>query len=265
LNINIPKKVLDEKEIKLIIKAINDSRSELDQHLRDRGFRYNNGKYHDRWNYIFNNIEKNFKNTEFNCYAVNRCALWKFIVLYNVHSKIVYIIFKNSTFHGINKRHNTLYHYARILNSINLREAYQNDTIAVQQRFSSLEDNMTLSDLTSNVNQQLDDMIGEIQREARLCVNILFEENNNLLTSISGNIANYNLEIRKTYNWDKFITPTVEEIMDTESITNEYDENKPPIDLKIRKEKLKYKKTDNIVGEKGKDTKKYKNDGRDEK
>lgn len=256
-NVNIPEKVLDEEPIKLIIKSIDDSRSQWYQHLLDRGLKYDNGKYLDRWNYIFDNIEQNFKNTEFNCYAVDRCALWKFVVLYNVHSKIVYVIFRKSTFLGINKKDNTLHHYARMLNSINLRNIYPKEPIAVQGTFPFLKKNVTLSDLTSNIHQQLDDMIGEIQREAKLCVNILFEENNDRLTSISGNIANYNLEIKKSYNWDKFISPTIEEITDTEDI--ELDEGHKIIDLKIRKEKFNQTEKEDMVSKKGNKNKKDKN------
>lgn len=254
-DVNIPEKVLDEKYIKLIIKAINDSRSQWHQHLSNRGFEYDNGKYLDRWNYIFNNVEQNFKDSEFNCYAVNRCALWKFIVLYNVNSKIVCIIFRKSTFLGINKKDNTLHHYARMLNSINLRNIYPKEPIAVQSSFLRKDDD--LASLRNHISRELDDMIGGIQREARLCVDILFEENDDRLTSISGNIANYNLEIKKSYNWDKFISPTIEEIIDTEDI--ELDESHKIIDLKIRKEKFNQTEKEDMVGKKGNKNKKDKN------
>lgn len=102
-------------------------------------------------------------------------------------------------------------------------------------------------------------MIGEIQRDANLCVNVLFEENNNRLTSISGNIASYNLEIKKSCNWNEFIAPTIEEIIDTEGIIENNEDKLPPIDLKIRKRKSKDEKKDGIVDEKGKNNKKGKN------
>lgn len=255
-DVNIPEKVLDEKSIKLIIKSINDSRIELRQHLVQRGFKTNNGRYQDRWNYLFNNIGQNFKDTNFKCYVVDRGPLWSFIVLYDANSETIYIVFRKNTFLNINKN-KELNHYARMLNSINLRNIYPKEPIAVQGTFSFLKKNVTLSDLTSNIHQQLDDMIGEIQRDAKLCVNILFEENNNRLTSISGNIANYNLEIKKSYNWDKFISPTIEEIIDTDDI--ESDESHKIIDLKIRKEKLNQTQKEDMVGKKENKNKKDKN------
>lgn len=256
-NDTVPEEVLDEKSIRLIIKAINDSRSQLREHLLERSFKTNNGRYQDRWNYLFNNIEQNFKDIRFKCYVVDRGPLWSFIALYDVNSKTVYIIFKRNTFLNIN-RNKELNHYAKMFNAINLRNIYPKEPIAIQE--SLFKDTVDLSNLRSYINQQLDDMIGEIQMEAKLCVNILFEENRDTVTSISGNIANYNLEIKKTYNWNKFISPTIEEISDTKSIIESNEDKLPPINLKIRKGKSNKDKKDDMVGEKDNKDKSDKND-----
>lgn len=240
----IPEKVLSDKYIKLIIKSINDSRGQYEQAAKERKFPTRNGRFHDRWNFIFNNIKNSFLDKPFKCYVISRGALWEFVVVYNTDTKILYVLLKEDRFFDIKKDSNSKYHYVKVLNSSNY--CFQKEKKSEQMSL--------LPDLNSEpdeyVYEDFQRMISSIKEEVKGCVNILFKEDKNAVTTISANIATYDLDIIKTYNWNEHISANIEEISDT----NINDSNvKPQISLNIRKSKIKDYNKQKIVDEKKKE------------
>lgn len=239
----IPEKVLSSKYIKLVIKAINDSRVQYEEEANERNFPTRNGRFLDRWNFIFNNIKNSFTDEPFKCFVIPRGALWEFVVIYNMNTNILYVLLKKDRFIGIKNDPSSKYHYVRVLNSQNY--CFKNER---EEQMSFLDDFKTSPD--EYVYEDFEKMINNIHDEVKGCVNILFEEDNNGVTSISGNIATYDLDIIKSYNWNRYISANIEEITDTND--NESD-IKPQIQLKIRGSKLKDDNKETIVDEKQKD------------
>ncbi|MDT8717622.1 hypothetical protein IAI10_13195 [Clostridium sp. 19966] len=229
---NIPDEVMTPEDIKLLIKSINDSRHQYEYWKSQQKLGYENGKHLYRWNYIFDNISKNFKKEPFKVYHVSRGALWEFAVIYNTESKILFIILKENRFDGIKNSRDNLYHYVRVLNSKNYH--FQRE---IEQQITMFDGLQVISDET--IDEDLERMISEIKDEVAGCVNILFKENVDGVYRISGNISNYELKLLKTYDWNDYISANIEEIEDTKVV----DEKIPPkIELNIRQDKVKQKK-----------------------
>ena len=75
-------------------------------------------------------------------------------------------------------------------------------------------------------------MLKDIDGKVKVCADILFSEKQNKVTSISGNIFDYDLDELKSYCWNEFITADINEITDTD---NEYEVINPQIELLVRK------------------------------
>ncbi len=237
---NLPNEILSGKDVKLIIKAINNSRQQYQDWNNERNLGFENGKFLDRWNYIFANIRDSFS-SPFKTYPVSRGKLWEFIVLYNTLTNILFLILKEDRFDSIKRDTNNRYHYVRVLNSQN--RYLQSEIVQQLDLFGGYQD-------TPNqyIDEDLESMIGEIKDEVKGCVNVIFRENKDGVCKISGNIANYNLDILSTYDWSKYISAEIDEIIDTK---NDYEVTTPKIELSIRKDKIKSRNTD-IVDDKSK-------------
>lgn len=250
IELNLPSEILSQKDVKLIVRSINYSKQQYNQWNDERNLGFENGKYLDRWNYIFANIRESFGRKPFITYHISRGKLWEFIVIYNIETKFMYLVLKEDTFKQIKGRKDNPYHYVRVFNSKNFelqREAVQRINL-----FSGFED---VSD--EYINEDLERMICEIKNEVKGCINILFKENSDGVYRISGNLANYDLSIFKTYDLSKFITAGIDDIVDTK---NDIATAIPKIPLNIRKDKLKSKNKD-IIGDKNKQEDKQKSKG----
>jgi hypothetical protein len=226
---NCPEEVLSSEGIKLVIKAINDSKNQQQQFNEERNLITRNGKHNDRWNYIFTNISNSFKHEPFKIHLVSRGELWEFVVLYNKNTNILYIILKEYRFKDIKKDKDKPYHYVKVLNSKNYR--FQNGTY---EQLSILPEFESVS--TQVIDEKLEEMIKEIKDEVKGCINIVFRENKDGVCGISGIIANANLDILHIYDWNKYITAKIDDISDTK---NGSISETPKINLPIRKDKLK--------------------------
>lgn len=246
---NLPSEILSEKDINLIVKAINYSKHQYKQWNDERNLGFENGKHLDRWNYIFANIRDFFLHKPFRTYPISRGALWQFVALYNTDTNILYIVLKEDRFKGIRGKRDNPYHYVRILNSKNCH--LQSEITQQLNLFSGFQN---ISD--ESIDLDLEKMIGEIKNEVKGCVNILFNENKDGVYKISGNLANYDLEIFKTYEWSKYISADIEEIIDTK---NDPVDISPKIELNIRKDKIKNKNKD-LVDDKSKQEAEQKNE-----
>jgi len=98
------------------------------------------------------------------------------------------------------------------------------------------------------IDEDLERMIGEIKNDVKGCVNVLFKENNDGVYKISGNLANYDLDIFKTYDLSKYITAGIDDIIDTK---NDIVSSSTKIPLNIRRDKMKSKNNE-IVEDKSK-------------
>lgn len=238
---------LSPKEVRLLVQSINYSKQQYEQWNNERNLGYHNGKYLDRWNYIFANIEESFNYKPFITYHICRGKFWEFAIIYNTETKILYLVLREDTFKQIKSHKDQPYHYVRILNSENFEidpQAYQKINM-----FSGYEN---LSD--EYVDEDLERMISEIKNEVKCCVNILFKENSEGVYKITANLANYNLDIFKTYDLSKYITANIDDITDTKNDTGIVSHKIP---LNIRKEKMKTKKEE-LVEDKSKQEDKHK-------
>ena len=91
---SLPMEILSQKDVQSIVRAINYSKEQYEMWKNERNLGFENGKYLDRWNFIFANIRDTFIYKPFKTYPVSRGALWKFIVLYNTDTNILYLILK---------------------------------------------------------------------------------------------------------------------------------------------------------------------------
>lgn len=236
---SLPMEILSQKDVQSIVRAINYSKEQYEMWKNERNLGFENGKYLDRWNFIFANIRDTFIYKPFKTYPVSRGALWKFIVLYNTDTNILYLILKENTFKQIRTHRDNPYHYVRVLNSKNF-----NLQSEIKQQLNLFSEFETISN--EYIDEDLERMISEIKNEVKGCVNILFKENNDGVYKISGNLANYDLDIFKTYDLSKYITADIDDIIDTK---NDIVGSSPKIELNIRKSKIKSKK-DEIVEDK---------------
>lgn len=230
--LSLPSEILSEKDVRLIVKSINDSKQQYENWNNERKLGYENGKYLDRWNYIFANIERAFSYKPFITYHVSRGKLWEFAVIYNTETKILYLILREDTFKLISRRKDNPYHYVRVLNSKNFK--FQKEVVQKINMFTGYEP------ITNEyIDEDFERMINEIKNEVKGCVNILFKENITGVYKITANFANYDLEIFKTYDLSKYITADIDDISDTKI---NFAPVLPKIELNIRKDKLKIKK-----------------------
>lgn len=234
--------ILSPSDARLIIKAIKDSMEQSKQWNSERNLRYQNGRYLDRWNYIFQNIENSFKGSHFKTYHVCRGKLWEFVVMYDINTNLIYLVLKENTFRQIKGRKDNPYHYIRIFNSKNFQLYKERPH---QMNFLGLSDQVS----DEYINEDLERMIGEVKDEVRGCVNILFKEDSNSVCKISANFANYKLDILKSYDLSRFITADIEKIIDTNSDNISII---PKIELKVRENKIKIKNEDILKKEKEK-------------
>jgi len=246
--LSLPSEILSQKDVKLIIKAINYSKQQHENWNNERKLGYGNGKYLDRWNYIFDNLEKYFTYKPYITYHVSRGRFWEFAVLYNTDTNILYLVLKEDTFKQIRSNKNNPYHYVRVLNSKNFN--LQDEVYQQLNLFSGFEN-------VSNeyIEEDLERMISELKDKVKCCVNVLFKENSEGVNKISANLANYELNIFKTYDLSECITAGIDEIIDTK---NDVAEGSPKIPLNIRKNKVKNKKTE-LVDDKSKKEDEQKN------
>lgn len=241
LETTLPSEILSEKDVKLIIEAINSSKDEYEYWRNEQGLGFENGKYLYRWNFIFSKLKSNFKDKPFKTYNIPRGKLWEFLVLYNTDTKILYLILKENTFNIIRNRKDNPYHYLRVLNSKNFH--LQDE---IKQQMSLFPEFETISN--EYIEEDLDRMISAIKEEVKGCVNILFKEDHNGVYSISANLANYELDIFKSYDLSKYITVDIHDIIDTkDNIATET----VSIPLNIRESKIKNNNKE-IVGDKTK-------------
>lgn len=243
--VNLSSEILSQKDVKLLVQSINNSRQQYEHWNEERDIRYHNGKYLDRWNYIFDNIENAFNYKPFKTYHVSRGRFWEFAIIYNTETQILYLVFKEETFYKIKGDKNNQYHYARVLNTKNFElqpQPYQKINM-----FSGVED-------ISNeyIDEDLERMISEIKNEVKGCVNILFKENREGVYKLTANLANYNLDIFNTYDLSEYITAGIEEIIDTKI---DVVSSSPKIPLNIRKDKIKSKSEEIIEDKTKKDSK----------
>lgn len=226
---NILNGLLSKDEVRLITKAINDSKKQCEHHIEERNLGYGNGKYLDRWNYAFHNLEKAFNKVPFLTIHVDRGPLWEFLLIYNTTNKFIYLIMKRDTFNQVKNQKEKRIHYARLLNSKNFE--IQEEKVQKINFFTGFED------ITPKyIDESLEKIVGEIKDEVKGCVNVLFRENADGVYKISANLANYDLDIFETYDLTKYITADISEIVDTKPqpiITQ------PKIDLPIRENKIK--------------------------
>lgn len=236
----LPNEILSDNEVRLIIKAINDSRQQYEHWKNERNLGYENGKYQDRWNYIFANIRDYFT-SPFKAYPITRSPLWKFAILYNTDKNILFVVLREERFERLRRDNDSPHHYLRILNSQNY--CHQKEFVEQLSFFEGFQEVPN-----QYIDENLETMIGEIRDEVKGCVNILFKENKDGVCKISGNIANYNLDILTTFDWSNCISADIEEIIDTK---NDYIAAIPKIELSIKKDKIKNQNKE-IVDDKGK-------------
>jgi len=245
---NIPEEILSAKYIKLIIKAINDSKKQYKEYARLARLATSNGKYIGRWDYIFTNIRDAFLEDSFEPVTISRGPLWEFIAIYQKDMKLLYLVLREDRFREIKNDASSPYHYVRVLNSQNYHlqeEKSQQIAFFPDIQIPSYE----------YINEDIDRMIGEIKDDVEGCVNILFDENENGLNKITANIATYSLDIIKTYNWNKYISADIEEITDTQA--DDATNTPPLIELNIRANKRKDNKEE-IIDDKSSKEKKLK-------
>lgn len=242
-----PSEILTKKEINLIVKSINDSKQQYNQWNAKRNLGFENGKYLDRWNYIFANLKNAFSESPFLTYHVPRGKLWEFLIIYNTDSKFMYLLMREDTFRNIRRQKDRAYHYIRVLNSKNFN--LQDEKIQKINFFSGFEDISF-----EYLDEDLERMIKEIKDEVKGCANILYSENADGVKKISANFANYELDIFKSYDLTKYITANVDDIIDTKVDVATV---QPVIPLSIRADKLKEKK---ILND---ETKKQENETKD--
>ncbi|MGJ0848339.1 DUF5986 family protein [Tissierella praeacuta] len=241
----LPGETLSRKEVELIVNAINHSKVQYKEWANERNLGFSNGKYLDRWNYIFANIRDSFNYEPFKVFSIKRGTLWEFAVIYNTGTKILYLLLREDNFKRIKEGNDNAYHYIRVLNSKNSQTKIDTRTqISMFPKTEVASDNY--------INEDLENMLLSIKDEVKGCRNIVFTENKNGVIRISENIANYHLDIIDSFDLTKYITADIENISDTQ---NENVESHPVIELKIRQDKMKSKKDDIISGEDKKDKK----------
>jgi len=220
----LPSELLPDEKVKLIIKAINDSIPQYMDHVIKEKLPTQNGKYHEIWNYIFKDIKRYFDDLPYKCYKISRGNLWEFIAIFNEENNILYVLMKEETFKKIKKDKDKDYHYIKVLNTINNNIS----TEKIEQLTLFPED----KDKESYIQDDLERMLGDITKKVKVCVDILFSEKQNKVITMSGNIFNYDLDLIKSYNLDKYIKADIDEIADTK---DEYNVENPPIELIIKK------------------------------
>lgn len=244
---NKQEETLSKKEVELIVNAINHSKEQYKDMANERKLGFSNGKYLDRWNYIFANIRDSFNYEPFITFPVSRGPLWEFIFIYNTNNKILYLLLKEDTFKKIKNDRNNPRHYVRIFNSKN---SNYKPKIEEQLSWLSKIEKMSYED----IDEELEKMILNIKNEAKVCKNILFTENINGVTKISENIANYDLDILNTCDLTRYIMADIDNIVDTKDNVSD---SLPKIELKIRTHKIKNKRKE-IISDKDKEDKKNK-------
>ncbi|AJA42643.1 hypothetical protein OR62_05485 [Clostridium tetani] len=220
----VPENFLEPENIRKLIKNLNDSREEQNYDLNEKNHPTTNGRYHDRWNYIFKNIEQSFRDKPFKCYRISRGPLWQLVAIYRTDYDLLYILLKKDRFLEIKKDSKNKSHYSKILNLPN------NNLKMETYKQTSFIPNLQLSN-TEYIFEEFKKMIPDIKDKIKGCINILFTENKERLTEILAVIANCDLNIIESCNWSKYISVGVEEIIDTKS---EFEENTPLIPLKIK-------------------------------
>ncbi|MHB8036003.1 hypothetical protein CF069_19180 [Clostridium botulinum] len=238
INFKIPENFLEPKNIKEIIKDINYSREQQNDDLKEKNLAFTNGKYQDRWNYIFNNIEKSFSNEPFKCCRITRSPLWTFVAIYRTDYDLLYILLKKDRFYDIKKNAKAKEHYSKILN---LPNSISFNT-GIYDQISFIPD--FKRPITEYIFEEFENMLPNIKDKIKGCINILFLENQEGVTEISGVMADYNLDIIKSCNWSEYISADIGNITDTASIL---EEDVPSIPLKIRTKGNNKDKSEELV------------------
>jgi hypothetical protein len=236
----IPDEVLSVRDIKLFIKGIKDADKQYKQYCKDRNLATENGRDKTIWDNIFTNVRDDFSREPFQNYTIARGRLWEFVAVYRTDIKILYIIMKEDRFKEIKGDKKSAYHYSRILNSKN------NHFQDVKCEQTTLFEQDVDSPTAEYISDDLERMIGSIKDEVVGCVNILFKVNDQGVSKITGNIATYELDIIKTYNWSKYIEASIDDIADT---SNDDMKNQPEIKLTLKSSKQK-SSANSIVDEK---------------
>lgn len=215
-------KLISGEEVKLIIKSIDDAKTQYKDYVKREKLVTQNGKYHEMWNYIFTNIEKSFNEFPYKCYKISRQRLWEFIVIHDQINYVLYVIMKENNFEKIRNAKGKDLHYIKILNLINPFKIEKSKQISLFPDDESKEE---------YIKNDLDKMLKDIDGKVKVCVDVLYSEKQNKVTSISGKISDYDLDEIKSYCWNEFITADINEIIDT---NDEYEVITEPIELHVR-------------------------------
>lgn len=219
----IPLSLFPKEKVELVLKSIRDGKLQYDAHIKKENFPTQNGKYHEIWNYIFKNIEKNFNDFPYRCLKISRGKLWEFITIYDQETNILYMLMKQKRIEQIKNDDNNDFHYSKILN-------YMNNCLQSQKK-EQLSMFPQDTDKKEYIERDLERMLGDINGQVKLCVTMLFSEIQGKVINMSGNVFDYNLDIIKTESWDKYIKADIDEIIDTK---DELDSENPPIKLGIK-------------------------------
>lgn len=239
--------LLPKERIESVLTSIRTGKLQYRYNVIEEKLPTQNGKYHQIWNYIYKNIKQNFSDFPYSCYNISRGELWEFIAIYNQEENILYILMKEERINQIKKEKNNDFHYSKVLSYIN------NDFQAEKREqicMAFMDD-----DKEQYIKEDLERMLGDINGKVKVCVNILFSENQGKVTSISGNVLNYNLDVIKSESWDQYIKADIDEIVDTK---DELNVENPPIELGVKKfsndsnSKRKKENTEDIVAGKEK-------------
>lgn len=201
------------KDKKRIINILKDRKNQYEHYADESHLRFHNGRHMTVWDIIFSNMENAFENEPgFKCYAVKRCELWEFAVIYKEDINTVYLILKEKRFKELQHDPDPS-HYVKIFNSKNFNlheERYIN--------MSFFEDNIQGQITADYINEDLERMIGEIKDKVKHCVNILFRETPSGINRIKAVVADKNLKILAEKDWSQYINANVDEIADTKII-----------------------------------------------
>lgn len=235
---------LEKTEIQSVIKAINDSMKILKTNSIEQGIDIDCGGHTFRWNYIFKGLRTYFTGEDYKIIKIDRGALWKPIAIYNIKTKILYLLMKNDNIERVRKNKDSKRHYAKVLNIINDKfTGYKSE----QSCF------LPPKDIDNDLLEELETIIKDIS-EVECCKIISFDEKFNNVFNIEECIYNSALVAIDTCKLNDYIVADINDISDTEnpeSISLEFKEYKTlknkDIELSFRKDniiKLKDKKKD---------------------
>jgi hypothetical protein len=226
---------LSDAEIYNILKSINTSLPQHNDMVSKEKLITTNGKYLNRWNYIFKDIDRLFDSEYYEVPIFDRGPLWEFAAIYNRDNRILYILTKEANVSKIIKENNST-HYIRILSYKNNKLGYD-----YQKQLSLLPCNDEMIELSLKDFKRMFLNIDEVE----CCKAIIFKEGNMGVTKISEAILDYDLNFIDNHDLSDYIIADIDNIEDTQSYENIDildDELKEEIKLPLRKKKIQKKK-----------------------